>query len=234
MRALTSNTILRAVLALVAVVLIAVAASRCASNEYATVVSIERTGAYHDADLLARAWAQPVASAYRKGGFDYQRNQSFCGPASAVNVLRSLGRAQSQDEVLESTGISTIFGHTYYGLTLDEEAGLLRTKTGLPVRVLRNIGLAAFRAEMAHANDPTRRYVINFDRGPLFGRGHGHHSPILGYLSEEDLVFVGDVNRDYRPWLVKTQRLYEAMDTTDDTSGTKRGLIAIDVAPSSP
>lgn len=230
MRALTSSTMLRAVLALVAVVLIAVAASRCASNEYAGVESIERTSAYHDADLLARAWALPVANAYRKGGFDYQRNQSFCGPASAVNVQRSLGRAQTQDDVLEGTGISTIFGFTYYGLTLDEEADLLRKKTGLAVRVLRNIGLAAFRLEMAHANDPSRRYVVNFNRGPLFGHGHGHHSPILGYLAEQDLVFVGDVNRDFGgPWLVKSARLYEAMDTTDGTSGKKRGLIVMEV-----
>ncbi len=230
MRALTSGTILGVVLALMAVVLIAVAASRCSSNEYPTVESIERARTYQAADLLARAWALPVADAYRKGGFDYQRNQSFCGPASVVNVQRSLRRAQTQDDVLEDTGISTIFGHTYYGLTLDEEADLLRKKTGMPVRVLRNIGLAAFRAEIAHANDPSRRYVINFHRGPLFGRGHGHHSPILGYLSDEDLVFVGDVNRDFRPWLVKTERLYEAMDTTDDTSGKKRGLSVIEVS----
>ena len=83
---------------------------------------------------------------------------------------------------------------------------------------------------MAHANDASRRYVVNFNRGPLFGRGHGHHSPILGYLAEQDLVFVGDVNRDFGgPWLVKSARLYEAMDTTDGTSGKKRGLIVMEV-----
>ena len=141
---LTNRTMLRAAIAVVALVLIAIAASRCGSNEYAGVVSIERR-ANTGTRRLAAAWALPVAASYRAGPFDYQRNQSFCGPASAVNVQRSLGHAQTQDDVLEGTGISTIFGYTYYGLTLDEEADLLRKKTGLAVRVLRNIGLAAFR-----------------------------------------------------------------------------------------
>lgn len=230
MPTLTKTMMLRAAIAVVVVLLLAIAASRCGSNDYAGVASIENTREYRDATLVVNAWALPVAAAYRAGPFDYQRNQSFCGPASAVNVQRSLGRAQTQDDVLNDTGISTIFGHTYFGLTLDEQADLLRKKTGLTVRVLRSIGVEAFRAEMARANDPARRYVINFHRGPLFGRGHGHHSPILGYLAEQDLVFVGDVNRDFGgPWLVKTARLYEAMDTTDDTGGKKRGLIVIEV-----
>jgi hypothetical protein len=221
---------LRAAIAVMAILAVALAASRSGSNEYAGVVSIENAREYRDAALIAKAWALPVAAAYRTGPFDYQRNQSFCGPASVVNVQRSLGRKQTQDDVLNGTGIATIFGHTYFGLTLDEQADLLRKKTGLPVNVLRSIGLEAFRTEMAHANDPTRRYVINFHRGPLFGRGHGHHSPILGYLAAQDLVFVGDVNRDFGgAWLVDTARLYEAMDTTDGTSGEKRGLIAIDI-----
>ncbi len=221
---------LRAAIAVVVVLAVAFAASRCGSNEYAGVASIESSREYRNATLVAGAWALPVAAAYRAGPFDYQRNQSFCGPASVVNVQRSLGRAQTQDDVLNGTGIATIFGHTYFGLTLDEQANLLREKTGLSVRVRRSMGVEAFRAEMRQANDPARRYVINFHRGPLFGRGHGHHSPILGYLAEEDLVFVGDVNRDFGgAWLVKSARLYEAMDTTDGTSGKTRGLIVIEV-----
>ena len=36
-----------------------------------------------------------------------------------------------------------------------------------------------------------------------------------------------DVNRDYRPWLVRTDRLFEAVDTIDTVSKKKRGLIRI-------
>ena len=74
------------------------------------------------------------------------------------------------------------------------------------------------------------RYIINFHRGPLWGSGHGHFSPILGYLEAEDLVFVGDVNGDFQPFLVPTARLYEAMDTIDSDGNLKRGMLLIDVS----
>jgi hypothetical protein len=53
-------------------------------------------------------------------------------------------------------------------------------------------------------------------------------SPILGYLPEEDLVFVGDVNEKYRPWLVPTSRLYDAQNTIDSSSHAKRGVLEIE------
>ena len=69
---------------------------------------------------------------------------------------------------------------------------------------------------------------VNFHRGPLFGIGHGHFSPILGYLADEDLVFVGEVNHDYMPFVVSSARLFDAMNTVDSASGLKRGLLVID------
>jgi hypothetical protein len=81
---------------------------------------------------------------------------------------------------------------------------------------------------LSHVNDPARRYVINFSRAPLFGTGGGHHSPIAAYLSQEDLVLVLDVNKKYGPWLVKSDRLYEAMNTVDETAQKKRGLLLIE------
>src|SRR5580704_8638228 len=111
-----------------------------------------------------------------------------------------------------------------FGLTLDEEAGLLERETGKSVKELRDLSLETFRAEIAKSNDPSRRIIINFLRTPLFGRGHGHFSPVLGYLPAEDLVFVGDVNANYRPWLVPTSRLFDAQNTIDSSSHAKRGL----------
>jgi hypothetical protein len=70
--------------------------------------------------------------------------------------------------------------------------------------------------------------VVNFTRGPLFGAGGGHHSPIAGYLVDEDLVLVLDVNEKYGPWLVKSARLYEAMNTLDTGAHKKRGLLLIE------
>jgi hypothetical protein len=94
--------------------------------------------------------------------------------------------------------------------------------------VLRDLDLADFREHLRFANDTSRRYVVNFTRGPLFGAGSGHHSPIAGYLVNEDLVFVLDVNESYGPWLVKSERLYEAMNTVDTGAKKKRGLLLIE------
>jgi len=42
------------------------------------------------------------------------------------------------------------------------------------------------------------------------------------------LVLVLDVNRKYGPWLVKSARLYDAMNTLDTGSQKKRGLLLIE------
>jgi Phytochelatin synthase len=49
---------------------------------------------------------------------------------------------------------------------------------------------------------------------------------IGGYLESEDLVFVLDVNQQYRPWLVERVRLFSAMNTFDGNA--KRGLLLIE------
>jgi hypothetical protein len=115
----------------------------------------------------------------------------------------------------------------FVGLTLDEVAELVRRR-GRKATVHRDLDLAAFRAQLKRTNDPSRRFLVNFHRGLLFRRGHGHHSPIAGYLEAEDLVFVLDVNGDFGPWLVSSERLFGAVDSIDESSGKKRGLIEIE------
>ncbi len=188
--------------------------------------SIERLAAYHDPALLRQAWALPVARRYRTN-FVYQGNPSICGPTSIADVLRSEGGVATPAEVLAGSGITSILGLLPGGLTLDQEATLLRRHTGQPVTVLRGLSLADFRREVARSNDLHRRVIVNFTRAPLFGRGHGHFSPILGYLPERDLVFVGDVNANFRPWLTPVARLYAAQDTIDPATGSKRGVLEV-------
>jgi hypothetical protein len=195
--------------------------------DYARVVSIKETRAYQDPALLKKAWSLPVAAAYQ-GDIEFQKNGSVCGPTSLVDVLHSLKQPGNQESILQGSGFSTVMGYLPEGLTLDQLADLARRKLQRKVTVLRDLDLAAFREQLVHVNEPTRRYVINFTRGPLFGTGGGHHSPIAGYLSQEDLVLVLDVNKKYGPWLVKSERLYEAMDTVDATAQKKRGLLLIE------
>jgi hypothetical protein len=46
-------------------------------TRYANVVSISRTREFQDPAVLERAWALPVAAAYRHGAYEYQANPSF-------------------------------------------------------------------------------------------------------------------------------------------------------------
>ena len=195
--------------------------------DYAGAVSIKETKDYQDPALLKKAWALPVAAAYQ-AGIEFQRNGSVCGPSSLANVLHSLKQPGNQESVLQGTNFSTVLGYLPEGLTLDQLADIARQKLQRNVSVLRDLDLAAFREQLRHVNDPARRYVINFSRGPLFGTGGGHHSPIAGYLEQEDLVLILDVNKKYGPWLVKPGRLYEAMNTIDTTAQKKRGLLRIE------
>jgi hypothetical protein len=197
--------------------------------DYSKVVSIERAPEYQDSARLERAFALPVAATFQKGTIDFQRNKSFCGPTTVVNLLRSLGRPADQAHVLDGSQISTVLGMVPGGITLDQIAELVRSKGGLRATVLRDLDLQTFRSHVARFNDPTRRYLVNFSRGPLFARGGGHHSPIGGYLADEDLVLVVDVNQTFKPWLVKTERLFAAIDTIDRQTGKKRGLVLVEL-----
>jgi hypothetical protein len=191
------------------------------------VPSIASAAPYKDPLLLERAWALPVAATFDRRVVS-QTNGSVCGPAAVANILRSLGETDaSQTKVLEGSGRCGS-GYCVMGLTLDELAEVAQKKTSKKVTVVRDITIDELRAHLRRTNDPSRRYLVNFHRGLLFGKGHGHHSPIAGYLEQEDLALVLDVNDDFGPWLVTTERLFGAMDTIDSSSGKKRGLLVFE------
>jgi hypothetical protein len=143
------------------------------------VVSIQTLPEYQDRALLERAWALPVARTFLHE-LDFQPNGSVCGPTSAANIFRSLGEgAVTLRAVLEGTG-KCPWDVCFGGLTLDELADVVRSKSRHPVTVLSGLSLDEFRMHMRHTNDTDRRYLVNFQRGLLFGVGVGHHSPIAG------------------------------------------------------
>jgi hypothetical protein len=221
--------ILAAALAVVLLALLVVASFVLRRAVFAPrfdVPSIAGAPAYKDPALLDRAWSMPVAATYGRRVI-WQTNGSVCGAASLANAMRSLGDASAtQDRVLAGTGQCRT-GVCFGGLTLDELAVVARDKTGRSVTVLRDLSPADLRAHLRMANDPSRRYLVNFHRGMLFGKGVGHHSPIGAYLEAEDLVLVLDVNESFGPWLVSTERLFAAIDTVDSASGRKRGLLLL-------
>jgi len=191
------------------------------------VVSIASLREYQDPALLERAWTLPVAATYLHE-LDFQPNGSVCGPTSVANAFRSLGEGPvTPRAVLEGTG-KCPWDFCFGGLTLDDLATVVRAKSRRTVTVLTGLSLGEFRMHMHHANDKDRRYLVNFQRGLLFGKGVGHHSPIAGYLEDRDLVFVLDVNPKFGPWLVSSERLYQAVSSPDSSSSKPRGLLLIE------
>lgn len=183
----------------------------------------------HAPTLMEKAWNLPVAASF-KGAITWQSNASLCGPASLANVFRSLGgKAASENAVLAGTG-KCWTGFCILGLSLDELAELARGKSEHKVTILRDLTAEQFHEHLRRSNDTQRRYVINFSRAPIFGAGVGHHSPIGGYLEDEDLVLVLDVNSEFRPWLIERARLFAAMNTQDGEK--KRGLLLIEAGNS--
>jgi hypothetical protein len=111
------------------------------------------------------------------------------------------------------------------GRTLDELADVARANPTRKITLPRDLGEGQFREHLRRSNDPGR-YIVSFSRERIFGVGVGHHSPTGGYLESEDLVFILDVNSDYRPWLVEPTRLFAAVNTLDGDK--KRGLLLIE------
>ncbi|HUB09700.1 MAG TPA: phytochelatin synthase family protein [Myxococcales bacterium] len=179
--------------------------------------SIRSEATYQAPDLLARAWELPVARLYAP--LLSQGYASVCGPTSVANVLRSMG---------VPSGRNPLRGFGLRPMSLEQLAAEAAevVPPGWRARVVRPASVDELRVELRASNRPERRYVANFSRAPLFGRGGGHHSPIGGFLEAEDLAFVLDVNAAFGPWLVSPARLFEALATLADRStGKTRGLV---------
>lgn len=169
-----------------------------------------------------------MAAIYRGTRLEWQKARALCGPTSIANALRSFGGEVDRATLLDGTGLTTFFGYRLAGMTLDQLADVVGAKSGRRATVLRDLGLEELRAHLARANDPPRRYIVNFHRGAAGGSGGGHHSPIGGYLAGADLALVLDVNRRVGPWLVSAERLHAGIDAVDPATGRRRGLLLIE------
>lgn len=128
-----------------------------------------------------------------------------------------------------------------------QPAGVERSRGGIRAGVVRcaaggvdahagarDLDYAAFLAHLERTNDPAWRYLVNFDRDPVFGVSIGHFSPLGGYDAASGLVTLLDVTPGYGMSLIPAPLLYEAITTVDPDSGLGRGLVAVRLDAATP
>ncbi len=178
-----------------------------------------------------------------------QANLAYCGVASIVMVLNSLGvpapaaagygsyRFWTQENVFDPPATRRVVGPEQVareGMTLQQLAGLLASH-GLAVTPIHGdaITLEAFRSLLrANLRNPGDRLLVNYHRQALGQNGGGHISPLAAYHEASDRVLILDVARYRYPsvW-VPAEALWRAIRTVDDSSGRSRGLVSIHGLP---
>ncbi len=164
--------------------------------------------------------------------FETQERASWCGVASSVTVLNTLGRSIDQQGLFTSEAAAVRSGlmTTLAGMTLDELGGL--------------IGAHDAQAQVTHAEDSDvdsfrdllRRnladdgdfVIVNYLRGSILQAGGGHISPIGAYDQATDRALLMDVaTYKYPPVWVEVPALFAAMNTVDSSSGRSRGWVEV-------
>ncbi len=165
--------------------------------------------------------------------FVAQQHGSFCGIASSVIALGTLGVAhvdQSSFFDERSSQIQSYADALFGGITLDELGGLLEAH-GAKVRVVHVTPGAedAFRKTLRdNFSDVSNVLLVNYDREKVGEDGHGHISPLAAYDQQTDSVLLMDVAAyKYPPHWVPVGALYDAMATIDSASDVPRGYVEV-------
>lgn len=181
--------------------------------------------------------------------FAQQKNQSYCGVASAITVLNSLPVKKPVDPAYAPYAYFTqanfftravdkvINAKTVrkQGMTREQMAHAL-TRLGVRTRTLSGGSLTdgSLRTLLKSALGADGRFVLaNYYRGTLGQVGGGHWSALAAYDARSDRVLILDVARyKYPPVWVPLDALRRALDTLDTTSGKKRGLVIVSMPKS--
>lgn len=197
-------------------------------------------GESYFAESEAREAYFPLAS-----NFLTQKTQAYCGVASIVMVLNSLGvpapttpeyepyHTFTQDNIFTAATEAVLPRETiaHQGMTLDQIGGILAT---VPVK-----------AEVHHAADssadefrklasaalgqPGHFVIINYLRKAIGQERGGHISPLAAFDAKADRFLILDVARyKYPPVWVKTAEIFDAMNTQDSDNDNKtRGYVLV-------
>ena len=170
-----------------------------------------------------------------KDNFVSQSKRTFCGVASSVIALNSLR------DSFPTVNQKTIFNQearkvihplkvTLGGMTLAELNNILQAhqlKTKLVYAA--DIDIQEFRS-VAEKNltNPDDLMLVNYQRKALRQHGGGHISPIAAYHQKSDRFLILDVaSYKYPPVWVRTEELWQGMNTIDQISNLSRGFIVV-------
>lgn len=174
-----------------------------------------------------------------------QQNLAFCGPASIVAVMNSLGTPRpaesrlypynfyTQDNIFnaDTQRVKSFVMVSTRGMTLADMSAFF---TALGVKATPyyadSLDVAQLRTLLKNAlANPNARVVANFDRKILAQEGAGHQSPLAAYDEVSDSVLMLDVAKfKYPPAWIKLDELLEAMRSVDSDSGKSRGLVVVE------
>jgi hypothetical protein len=157
---------------------------------------------------------------------------SYCGVASSVTVLNALGQDTSQSDFFtpEASLVRPRRQVMFGGMSLLDLAGLLAAHGAIAeVHFADTVSLDDFRvAVQRNLADPDDYLLVNYQRGVLGQAAVGHISPLAAYDADTDRVLIMDTaSYKYPPTWVPLAKLYEAMNTTDSSSGRARGYVEV-------
>jgi Phytochelatin synthase len=175
--------------------------------------------------------------------FITQNNQAYCGVASIVMVLNSLGipapevpqykpyRVFTQENFFSNEKTKKVLPPevvSQKGMTLAQIGGFLASY-GVKVNVYHagDTTLEKFRSLAAdNLKQPGNFILINYLRKEIGQEKGGHISPLAAYNEQTDRFLILDVSRyKYPPVWVRAADLWKAMATTDSESGKTRGFV---------
>ncbi|MEM7556252.1 MAG: phytochelatin synthase family protein [Cyanobacteria bacterium P01_A01_bin.84] len=177
--------------------------------------------------------------------FTTQVNQAYCGVASMVMVLNSLGIEAPESQSYKPYRVFTqknFFSNqatrkvvkpeivARQGMTLEQMGQLLGSyNVNVKVHHAGNSSLEEFRRLAATNLKQENNFVlINYLRKAIGQKRGGHISPLAAYNEAEDRFLILDVSRyKYPPVWVKTADLWKAMNTVDSSVNKTRGFVLV-------
>lgn len=166
--------------------------------------------------------------------FQTQQKGSFCGVASAVTAVNVFypGASLNQETFFNDCTANTRswLQVTFGGMSLEALGGLLQCHgVKVSVHFAQDSSLEAFR-EAASENMRNFRdlLIVNYARGSVGQQDSGHISPVAAYHAPSDRFLILDVaSYKYPPVWVKAEKLWNAMNTVDSSSGRTRGFLVL-------